>query len=237
MRLWQGWEEGDKGRLELTVGELKDFQVKNASGWQFGQAMALLGDLQLELKEFTDAEKTFRSLAESPVSSEIRLAASLKLAQMPSWLKRAPDAIKQVQTIIEQQPQGSLERSRAQITLAECLAADKRLSEARQLLRRVIDEAKDNRLKGEAYNSLGRCYLFAEPADAVNLHEARWAFLFVDLIYNQNKEDQAQALYYLAQIFERLNEPERARECTDVLLADRPFLGTPYQIKALREQK
>jgi hypothetical protein len=161
----------------------------------------------------------------------------VRAAEVPRYGGKASAALAGLQKLLNELPEQGPARGLVQVAIAECLAADRRLGEAVGLLKKIIAGAKDNRLKARAYNALGRCYLNAEPADAQNLHEARWAFLFVDLIYNQDAAEQAEALYHLAHIFRRLNEPVRARESEDLLLTDRRFLASDFMRKALREQK
>jgi hypothetical protein len=239
VRLWQAQDEGESGKLQNAFDDLKRFveSKENLSGWQSGRALIMLGRLQVELKEYAEAEKTYRTLAEMGVADDLRNEARVLAEEVPRFARKAPEALARLQKFLDQLPKEGSARAGAQIAYAECLAADKRQGEAVALLKKVIAEAKDNRLKARAYNALGRCYLNAEPADPLNLHEARWAFLFVDLIYNHDSDEQAEALYHLAHLFRRLNEPERARDCEDLLLTDRRFHGAIHMRKALREQK
>ena len=92
------------------------------------------------------------------------------------------------------------------------------------MLRQVINEIGDKSLKAVAYNTLGQCYY-----DSDQLKEARWEFLWVDVVFNQDKSEHAKALYYLSKIFDQLNEPERAQDCRDALLQDRAFAGMEWQ--------
>jgi hypothetical protein len=239
IRLWQAQDEGDTGKLQLALDALKAFadDKEHRSGWQVGLALTTLARLQIALKDYAEAEKSCQALAEAGASEDVRDDALILAAEVPRFAKKPQEAMARLKKLVDQLPPGSPARTRAQVALAESLAVDKRLNEATALLNRVITEAKDNRVKARAYNALGRCYLNAEPADAQNLHEGRWAFLFVDLIYHQDADEQAEALYHLTNIFQRLGEPERGRECVDILLTDRRFAGADFMRKALREQK
>jgi tetratricopeptide (TPR) repeat protein len=239
MRLWLAQDEADGGKLQLALEALMGFQAgkDNRAGWQIGRALLTLGRLQVELKDYAEAEKTFQTLADLGVADDLRAEARVLAAEVPRFARQVPAARARLQKLFDEHPKDGTARGLAQIAIAECLAADKRVGEATALLNKVITAAKDNRLKARAYNALGRCYLNAGPADPQNLHEARWAFLFVDLIYSQDPDEQAEALYHLGHVFRRLSEPVRARECEDMLLTDRRFLGSDFMRKALREQK
>jgi len=239
VRLWQARDEGDGGKLQIALDGLKQFVAakENRAGWQAVRALEMLAGLQIELKEFDDAGKTYQTLADLGVADDVRAEALALAAEVPRHARKPADALARVRKLLDQIPKDGPARAYAEIAQAECLAADKRLGEAVALLKKVITAAKDERLKAKAYNALGRCYLNAKPADPLNLHEARWAFLFVDLIYHQDVDEQAEALYHLAHIFGQLKEPERARECVDILLTDRRLAGAEYMLKAMREQK
>ena len=58
----------------------------------------------------------------------------------------------------------------------------------------------------------------------------------MDVIYHQDKAEHAKSLYYLADIFAKLGEGERARECLDQLLTDQGFAGVEYQRRAAHEE-
>ncbi len=79
-------------------------------------------------------------------------------------------------------------------------------------MRQVIKDTSDKTLKAQAYNTLGVSYFNGEY-----LKEARWDFLWVDVVYNQDRAEHAKALYYLWKIFDKLDEKERAQECRDAL--------------------
>src|SRR5207237_4425681 len=81
---------------------------------------------------------------------------------------------------------------RVKIAEAECLVAAKKHTEAIALLRQLITESTDKNLKALAHNSLGLTYYNAEQAK-----DALWEFLWVDMVYNQDKAEHAKALYYL----------------------------------------
>src|SRR5262249_54759497 len=141
-------------------------------------------------------------------------------------------ALKRVQALAAKLPKDSKFQGRAKVAEAECLAAAKKDAPAIALLRQVIKEANDKNVKALAYNTLGQCLYNGE-----HLKEARWEFLWVDVVYNQDKAEHAKALYYLAKIFDKLDEKDRAQECRDALVSERAFAGMEWQRQALKEAK
>ena len=69
--------------------------------------------------------------------------------------------------------------------------------------RDIIKDTNDKGLKAMAYNAMGK-----NLYEVGQLKEARWPFLWVDTIYNQDKEEHAKALFLsLIHIWRRWCEP------------------------------
>src|SRR5262249_23549734 len=123
---------------------------------------------------------------------------------------------------------------------AACLAATgDNMEPAIAKLKEILNAVKDRKLKAVAYNTLGECYYRAADKgdDKAPLQEARWQFLWVDVVYNEDKVQHAKALYYLWKIFSRLNDDERAQEFFDALANDPRFAGLDHQRRAQEEAK
>ncbi len=72
-------------------------------------------------------------------------------------------------------------------------------------LKTIIDQAQDNSLKALAYNTLGDCY------SAKGLKkDAMWAYMWVDVVYNQDKAEHVKAAERLSRVFKDLNDDARA---------------------------
>jgi hypothetical protein len=112
---------------------------------------------------------------------------------------------------------------------AEILAGEDKLDAAAKLVREVIKTTNDKDVKAAGHNTLGYCYFKQN-----NLKEARWEFLWVDVVYNQDRGEHAKALYHLWRIFGDLGEAERAQECREALLSPQ-FAGLDYQRLAQKE--
>src|SRR5262249_26618625 len=105
-------------------------------------------------------------------------------------------------------------------------------NQAMEMLRQIIKETTDKSVKAVAYNALGEIYF-----QAAAYKEARWEFLHVDVLYNQDRNEHARALYYLSQTFDKLGDAERAKECRETLIGDRQFAGLEWQRRALQAHK
>ena len=55
--------------------------------------------------------------------------------------------------------------------------------------------------------------------------EAMWALLWVEVVYNQDKEEVAKALARLVEVFKLLGDEERERNYQDRMRRNRALLG------------
>jgi tetratricopeptide (TPR) repeat protein len=226
----QASEEG--GAAEPAIEALKKYKSKHPDSWQIGAALQLLGRLQLDAKDFDAATQTYADLAQANVPEDAKQDAQLQVIQVAARAGRSAEASKQLDDFIKLLPKDSRHIARARVVQAELMLTAKQTDEAIKLLRQVVKETSDRSLKAVAYNALG-----------VSLYErddykgARWEFLWVDVEYNQNKQEHAKALYYLSHIFEKLGDAERSQECRELLLSDRAFAGSEWRSRAQKELK
>ena len=68
-------------------------------------------------------------------------------------------------------------------------------------------DASDRNLKAMAYNTLGECLLAGGKSK-----EAFWAFMFVDVEYNQDKAEHKKAMYHLWKLFEEFKDEAKAKQ-------------------------
>lgn len=219
------------GDPSQAITRLQQFTSKHTDSWQLASALKMLAGLQVAQKQFGEAKKSYKQLAAANVSESTKMEAELGAAQVGVRAGEFAAALKDLQALSARLPKDSPFATRALVAQAECLAASKQGDQARKILQDVIQKTKDRGLKAVAYNALGQSYF-----DAGQLKEARWEFLWVDVVYNQDRNEHAKALYYLMRVFKQLNEMERAQECRDILLSDRQFQGLEYQ-RLAREEK
>lgn len=224
--------EGTETARQEAIDKLKAFADKEPNSWQITRVLFKLARMQVEGKAFSEAEATLKTLAEAPVDEATRQEAELMTAELSMKAGKYEVARKKLETLAAKLPKDSPAGQKARLGQAECLAALKDTVGAQKVLAEVLRSATDGEVKAAAYNTLG--YSLLQDG---KVEEARWAFLWVDVVYNQNKGEHAKALYYLQQIFARLNEPERAQECLSLLLNDPEYAGLDYQKKAHAERK
>jgi hypothetical protein len=219
---WQA--DDDPSGLEPALDKLIGFKKTHPNSWQISRCTDLLAQLQIRKKDYESAQKAYEDLAGTPdISPETRQQCELKIAQVMVKAKKYEAAEKRLhdlaKTVAADSPQGA----RLQLSLAEAEAASGKAGPAAQRLEALIDQLTDPDLKASAYNTLGDCHRLAnKPKDAL------WDYLWVDVMYFQNKEEHAKALYYLAKLFKELKDDKRAQQYR-AKLESREFAGQEYQ--------
>jgi hypothetical protein len=228
----QGRDEGKKEALAQAAEKLKAFKTEHREAWQLVRALKMLAQLQLDAQKYGEAEQTFHDLAKSDAPPEVRQEAEVQAILAVLQAGKYAEAQKALEGLVNQLAKGSPQQLRARLALAECLGNAKDVARAKAEVKAVLDQTKDKALRALAYGTMGHCYYLNEQ-----WQDARWEFLWVDVIYNQDPREHAKALYYLSDIFGRLGEGDRARECREQLLTGRQFNGLEYQRRAMKEEK
>lgn len=102
---------------------------------------------------------------------------------------------------------------------AKAAAAAKKLREAvarMEAANGVIGKAKDGAARAAGYNALGEVYRRHGLG-----RDAMWSYLWVDVVYNQDRDEQVKALVRLVQWFKEKQEDEREKQFRDRLLKAR----------------
>jgi predicted negative regulator of RcsB-dependent stress response len=222
----------DNSDAKPAIARLREFATKNPNSWQVARALMLLAKLQSDGKDFVGAEQSFAEIAKLDVSDDVKNDARLQGALVNIQLGRIPTAEAKLNELLKTLPKGSKSYARALLAQSECLFAGKKPAEAVASLKQALKESPvdDKTLRATAYNSLG-AYFY----DSDQLKEARWEFLWVDVVYNQDKHEHARALYYLSHIFDKTGDSDKAAQCRALLL-EPAFAGTEFQRKLQKEQ-
>ncbi len=229
LRLREVLEEGQPP--DQAIRKLEEFRAKHSDSWQIVRVLENLGRLQMGQNEFKEAEKTFKSLGDLDLTPEAKLDAQLLALQAVIQDGRPAEALKTLQGM---STKDGPHAGRVKVAQAQCLAATKQpaqLKQAQDLLRQVLKDG-DKQAKALAHNALG--IMAFEKGE---FKEARWDFLWVDVNYNQDREEHAKALFYLWKTFEQLNDAVRAQECREALANGSQFAGSDYRRQAQRATK
>jgi tetratricopeptide (TPR) repeat protein len=212
------------GPLDKAVEALKEFKDSYPASWQVLPALQTLGTIYVGRGEFKEAAALYDELTTYDISDDARVDAQIQAASYSIRAKNAESALKKLTDLMAKLPKGSRQALRAQIAVAECWAATGKADEAIGALRGIVASSTDKGIKAAGYNALGESLMGKEQ-----YKEARWEFLWVDVVYNQDRNEHARALWSLAKIFDNLGEGDRALQCRELLANDRNFAGLEYQ--------
>ena len=209
-----GLAEGEKA--------LRDFVSKNPKTHHFYRSAEMLGDLLAKAQKFPDAATVYSALEKGPAALKVRAAsakANLNFAQgkFAEALNDFENAAK-VQTD-PKDAASEQQKLEASLGTARCLARLEKDTDAIALIQKVVKGAdpEERDMLSKAYAVLGDAYRAAGKEQ-----DALIAFLTVDLVYNTQPESHAEALFNLAQLWDKAQNPERARQAKQALEATYP---------------
>src|SRR5579875_1326364 len=219
--------QDDISRRDAAFTVLNDYKTAFPDGWEIVPALQLLASLQEEKGDTEAASKTYADLAELPgISAAMKLQSQLKGARLllRALKFRAAEAkLKQIQSAL---PADDPQRAFVEVYLIQSRIAQKgNLNGLDKKLEQLLRTTNDGALRALAHNALGDYYR-AQGDNA----QAFWEYCKVDMLYNQDKEEHAKALYYLSQLFDKppRNDRDRAEEFRTRLKSPQ-FDGTLYQ--------
>jgi len=213
-RLWARQAQEDPARVETAVAALTQFAKNYPDSWQISHCAELLAQLQPDGGESSAAYRTYQELAASLSSAEdLRQDCECHMVELLIRGKQLAAAERKLQGILKNLPPRAPQAMRVSVYQAECAAAAGKLAEAVARLETIVAGSADKELKALAYNALGDCYrLNDRPKEAV------WPYLWVDVIYHQDRHEHAKAMAELAKLFQGQGDTVRAKEYREKLL-------------------
>ncbi len=193
-----------------AVTQLRAFMTATkGTNYHAYEAAELLGDLAMSLESYDNALKFYAFLGRSSIPDNQLRAATLEgralLAQ-----NKPTEALQKFEGVISHitdDPAANRQKLFAAIGKAVCLAETGAGDEGLKLVEEIIaqNDSQDTQLFARAYNALGICHLKAKrPKDAL------LAFLHVDLLFSDQDDAHAEALYHLAKLWTDLNNLDRS---------------------------
>jgi thioredoxin-like negative regulator of GroEL len=210
----EAWEaQEDPGRREAAIAALMKFMKEDADGWQVSHCAELLVQLYVAKGDLDAARKTYETLAAARnISKEIQQACELRIIELLIRATKVAEAEARLQTVLKSVPATDSQAERVSVYRAECQGAAGKLPEAVAQLEGIIAKTSDKDLKALAYNALGDCYRLNHRP-----REALWPYLWVDVIYHQDRQEHLKAMTELARLFEEQGDTARAKEYRDKL--------------------
>jgi predicted Zn-dependent protease len=204
--------DADPAELKNGIAALEKFLKNHPDSWQVINFPKLLVPLQLAAKDTEGAERTLKALSSNErIPPGLRQELDLVAAKILLEGRKYDEAEKKLESLIKG-AKDPAQQFRLRIQLAECMSANKKFPKAKAELTDIIAKTNNNDMKAVALNTLGEaCRTNNET------REAMWNFLYVDVLYNQNKDEHQRAIKNLADVFKQLNDAKKAKQYADML--------------------
>ncbi len=220
----------DKAPATAAVAKLQKYKDAYPNSWEINHVMPLIAQTQIDAGDYKGAEETFAEMAGmDTLPADVKLNAELMTIQVAIRGGNVVRAQNKLEALEKRAAGNPKLASRVKMVKAEVLVGQNKLKEAVPLLQQVVKENNDKEVKAMAHNTLGECLY-----KGGQYSEAMWEFLWVDAVFNQDRQQHAKALYYLWLTFEQLNNAERAQECREMLLSPQ-FTGTQWQQPGMKK--
>jgi tetratricopeptide (TPR) repeat protein len=212
------------GGGDLAAGEkaVRAYLAKHAGSHHFFPMQELLSTLLARGGKFDDAAAALAPLDKGSPTFRVRAAAGRGrlLFDQRKYAEASREFVTASQLPTDPQDKASAaQKLSAEVGQARCLARLGKADDAIAAISKVIDGSApaDDRVLGEAYNALGDVHRVAgKDQDAIV------AFLTVDLVYNKDGDNEAEALFNLAQLWDAAKSPLRAKKTRQDLLDQYP---------------
>lgn len=203
--------------LSEAAANLGKLRTESLENWHLVPAVLLQAQLLVELGRIDDAANVLDSLSRTPklipeIKREIRLQVMdlLLRSQQPREVEgRATDELAELPADHPLVPVLKLYQLAAQNWRSDVNQTASRLKE-------IIAQAENLDLKAIGYNLLGHLYSSKERWE-----DAMWSYLWVDVVYNQDRREQLKAIERLAKVFAELQDETRAEKYRERLRSNR----------------
>lgn len=200
----------DDVQRKQAVSALTAFLKDHPDSWQYVASARLLAQLHLEQGNTGGARQVYEALAaHAKLPKEVKQEAELLTAQMLVRGKQHGEAKKKLTAILNALPPNDPQRVRVEIYMAECdgNSAPDQLDAAIAKLDDIIRKTASPELKALAYNAQGDAYQANGRA-----RDALWPYLWVDVHWNQDRQEHFRAVSQLAKLFEEIGDMTRAKQ-------------------------
>ena len=206
----------NKELVQKAIAANADFFKKHQKSYHFFPVCEQLGELYLLTGNKEDAFRTFVLLARCPwIASQLK--ANLALGMIRLEENQFDESKKYFESVIastDKSAETQNSKTEAEIGLAKCLLRQGNWQGAIEKLEELSTktDAENAKLQAAIYLTLGESYEAAS-----NPREAILAYLHVEILFPSAKSEYVSALKRLAELWGKVNRPERAVETEKTL--------------------
>jgi tetratricopeptide (TPR) repeat protein len=210
-----------EGSLQDATAAARDFSTRRRTSFHVPQAIETLGDLLLAGEDYAGARAEYAKLAKAR-SEYLALRSALLVGRAWQAEGKYAEALAEFDKVMGSSQRGARVdplKASAALDRAISQAATGKAEEAAATIGAIIDkaDAEDAATLARAYNALGDCYM-----KAGNEEGALYAFLYVDLLYNDAADSHAKALHELVTLWRKNGSDGRSQEAAQKLAEKYP---------------
>jgi hypothetical protein len=198
-----GRAEEARDQVGKAIAALTKFKSDHRDAWQLLPLTRTLARLCLEKDppDYDAARKAYEDLAAAPgAPAEVKNECAFQVIDLLLLAGKVDDAKQRAAALPSGDP-------RSKVYQVGCQSGP----DAARQLEDLIDKMSDRGVKAAAYNMLGDVY----RRDPKTKKDALYAYLWVDVVYNDDPAEVAKADDRLAGLFAELRDEERAKRYRD----------------------
>jgi tetratricopeptide (TPR) repeat protein len=210
-----------QGDLAAAIADLRTFMTRRRTSFHISQALEAVGDLLVADGRYGEARTEYAKLAKAP-SAYFGLRSALLVGRAWQAEGKHDEALPEFDKALASAESGGLFdslRLSATLDRAVSQSATGEVESAAATIGEIIAQAdpEDGELLARAYAALGDCYLQTDDTQG-----ALFAFLYVDLLYNNTADLHAKALHELVTLWREAGRESRSQEAAEELAAKYP---------------
>lgn len=220
----------DPTKADEAIADLEKFKAANGDFFRYYELHEFLGRVHAAKGDADKAKTAFAELAQAP-SNDLKMKGRNLIADMLVKLNDLATAEKEyadVAAMPAQTPQEIEQKNLGRLGQANCLSRQGQTDQAVALLDAIVQEtdkgqaavqARASLLKGDAYSAQGKD------------QKAVMSYLLVDLLFENQSELHAEALFRLSTLWAKVGESARASDARARLLNKYPKSEWVAQLK------
>jgi hypothetical protein len=181
------------------------------TSWEVWPATKAYTRLLAEMNKYDEIARTWaRTGKTADLPSDLKLEANLQEIDAQIRSKGFSVAKPAIEALAKAAPPGPVKEKLAIYELAANAAESSNYTAGVTDIEKKIGESKDPGVRGIGYGMIGELYLMAgKPRDAM------WAFLWVETVYNPDRDESFKAMCRLVETFKLQGDDERAKAYRD----------------------
>jgi len=202
-----------------AAGKLIAFIRENAQSYHYFDAVSAVADLAVSAGSYPNAAKYYKVVIDTAPWEDYKMRARVGAAKAAIAQNDYKTAEALYTAALQNTPKTDEELKQnlyAKVGLAVCKANSNDPDAGIKMVQDIIakNDPKDMELFGLAYNALGSCYVANDQTE-----DALLAFLHTDILFYVNPDVHAEALYNIANLWDKLQKPDRAQKARSLLRA------------------